>query len=381
MRVLVTGGAGFIGSAVCRRLIGANGYTVINVDKLTYAANPRSLDPIARDPRYAFERADICHRAALDSIFATYQPTAVLHLAAESHVDRSITGSAPFIDTNVVGTYQLLEAARRYNAALDADRRASFRFVHVSTDEVFGSADDEGRFHEDTPYRPSSPYSASKAASDHLAHAWYTTYGLPVVISNCSNNYGPCQFPEKLVPLTILNALESSALPVYGDGLNVRDWLYVDDHAEGLATLLAHGRPGERYNFGGEAEKTNLAVVELICDLLDRLVPTTRPRRSLITFVADRPGHDRRYAIDTAKVRAELGWRPRETFASGLERTIRWYLDNRAWWEPLRRSVYGGERLGLEDTACAPAPTLAASAGRIARNTGTRARDSEGKSA
>src|SRR6266566_2265299 len=267
MRVLVTGGAGFIGSAVCHALL-ARGTCVINVDKLTYAANPRSLDAIAHDPRYAFERHDICDRAAMDAVLAKHQPTAMLHLAAESHVDRSITGAAAFIDTNIAGTYHLLEAARHYCAGLAPSECAAFRFVHVSTDEVYGSLGADGRFHEDTPYRPSSPYSASKAASDHLAHAWYTTYGLPVVISNCSNNYGPCQFPEKLIPLTILNALDGRPLPVYGDGLNVRDWLYVDDHAEGLATLLAHGRPGERYNFGGDAEKVNLAVVELMCDLL-----------------------------------------------------------------------------------------------------------------
>ncbi len=351
MRVLVTGGAGFIGSAVCRHLIGASGARVVNLDKLTYAANPRSLDALADDPRYVFERADICDRAALDAIFAKYRPTAVLHLAAESHVDRSITEAAAFISTNIVGTYQLLEAARRYSAALAPDLRAGFRFVHVSTDEVFGSLGGEGRFREDTPYRPSSPYSASKAASDHLAQAWYKTYGLPVIVSNCSNNYGPRQFPEKLIPLTILNALAGKPLPVYGDGSNVRDWLYVEDHAAGLVDLIEHGRPGEKYNFGGDSERTNLRVVELICDVLDRLVPSGRPRRSLITFVADRPGHDLRYAIDASKARRELGWRPRESFESGLERTIRWYLDNRAWWEPLRGRVYGGERLGLLETA------------------------------
>jgi dTDP-glucose 4,6-dehydratase len=350
MRVLVTGGAGFIGSAACRALVGRGAF-VVNVDKLTYAANPRSLDAIADDPHYAFERLDICDRAAMDAVLAKHQPTAVLHLAAESHVDRSITGAAAFIDTNIAGTYHLLEAARHYCAALSPVRREAFRFVHVSTDEVYGSLGAEGRFHEDTPYRPSSPYSASKAASDHLAQAWHRTYGLPVIVSNCSNNYGPRQFPEKLIPLTILKALAGEALPVYGDGSNVRDWLHVEDHAAGLMALIERGRPGERYNFGGDSERTNLAVVEHICATLDRLVPAARPRRELIAFVTDRPGHDRRYAIDASKVRRELGWQPRQSFEAGLERTVRWYLDNRPWWEPLRARVYGGERLGLLEAA------------------------------
>jgi dTDP-glucose 4,6-dehydratase len=350
MRVLVSGGAGFIGSAACRALVGRGAF-VVNVDKLTYAANPRSLDAIADDPHYAFERLDICDRAAMDAVLAKHQPTAVLHLAAESHVDRSITGAAAFIDTNIAGTYHLLEAARHYCAALSPARREAFRFVHVSTDEVYGSLGAEGRFHEDTPYRPSSPYSASKAASDHLAQAWHRTYGLPVIVSNCSNNYGPRQFPEKLIPLTILKALAGEALPVYGDGANVRDWLHVEDHAAGLIALIEHGRPGERYNFGGDSERTNLAVVEHICATLDRLVPAARPRRELIAFVTDRPGHDRRYAIDASKVRRELGWQARQSFEAGLERTVRWYLDNRPWWEPLRARVYGGERLGLLEAA------------------------------
>jgi dTDP-glucose 4,6-dehydratase len=350
MRVLVTGGTGFIGSAVCRELVGRDIF-VVNVDKLTYAANPRSLDSIARDPRYVFERLDICDRAAMDAVLAKYQPTAVLHLAAESHVDRSITGAAAFLDTNIAGTYQLLEAARHYCARLAPDRRDGFRFVQVSTDEVYGSLGATGRFQEDTAYRPSSPYSASKAASDHLAHAWHTTYGLPVIVSNCSNNYGPRQFPEKLIPLTILKALAGEALPVYGDGANVRDWLHVEDHAAGLIALIERGRPGARYNFGGDSERTNLAVVEHICTVLDRIAPAAQPRRALITFVADRPGHDRRYAIDASKARRELGWQPRESFESGLEGTIRWYLDNRPWWEPLRERVYGGERLGLLEAA------------------------------
>jgi dTDP-glucose 4,6-dehydratase len=349
MRVLVTGGAGFIGSAVCRRLVNAAD-CVVNVDRLTYAANLRSLDEIARHPRYAFEQVDICDRPALESIFARYQPTTVLHLAAESHVDRSITGAAAFIETNLIGTYHLLEAAREHQRRLAPDQRSKFRFVHVSTDEVYGSLGAQGVFCEDTPYRPSSPYSASKAGSDHLAHAWHKTYGLPVIISNCSNNYGPCQFPEKLIPLTVINAIADRPLPVYGDGSNVRDWLYVDDHVNGLVALIERGRPGEKYNFGGESEQTNLSVVQAICDLLDRLVGFGRPRRELIEFVADRPGHDLRYAIDIRKARRELGWTPQVDFAIGLERTVRWYLENRSWWEPLRTHVYGGDRLGLLET-------------------------------
>jgi dTDP-glucose 4,6-dehydratase len=348
MRVLVTGGAGFIGSAVCRQLVRDHGAAVINIDKLTYAANLSSLAPIANDARYVFERVDICDRGALDAIFAKHMPTAVLHLAAESHVDRSITGAGEFINTNVVGTYRLLEAARFYYTRLLPRVRGQFRFVHVSTDEVYGSLGANGRFREDTPYQPSSPYSASKAASDHLAYAWFKTYGLPVIISNCSNNYGPYQFPEKLIPLTILSALEGKSLPVYGDGSNVRDWLYVDDHARGLIALLRHGRVGEKYNFGGDSERANLAVVDLICDVLDQLAPTSQPRRSLITFVTDRPGHDLRYAIDASKARRELGWEPRQTFESGIEQTVRWYVNNRAWWQPIRADVYSGERLGLE---------------------------------
>jgi len=349
MRVLVTGGAGFIGSAVCRLLVGARGVEVINVDKLTYAANLHSLDPIAGDAKYEFVRADICDRSAVDAVFQAHRPTAVLHLAAETHVDRSITGASAFIETNVLGSYQLLEAARDYYEDLASDLRDQFRFVHVSTDEVFGSLGAESRFHETSPYQPSSPYSASKAASDHLAHAWHKTYGLPVIVSNCSNNYGPYQFPEKLIPLTILNALEGKTLPVYGTGSNVRDWLFVEDHAYGLVTLLERGKPGDKYNFGGDCERTNLTVVELICDILDRIVPAAQKRRSLITFVKDRPGHDLRYAIDASHARRDLGWSPRQTFESGLERTIRWYLDHQEWWAPLRQS-YGGERLGLLQT-------------------------------
>jgi dTDP-glucose 4,6-dehydratase len=346
MRILVTGGAGFIGSAVCRRLAGSV-ECLVNVDRLTYAANPRSLDAIADHPGYAFERVDICDRPALDAVFARHRPTAVLHLAAESHVDRSITGTAPFIETNLLGTYQMLEAARHYCRGQPPDLRERFRFIHISTDEVYGSLGAGGHFSEETPYQPSSPYSASKAGSDHLAHAWYKTYGLPTIVSNCSNNYGPCQFPEKLIPLTIINALAGKPISIYGDGSNVRDWLYVEDHVAGLVTLLTRGVPGEKYNFGGDSERTNLTVAQQICDLVDDLRASDRPRRSLITFVTDRPGHDLRYAIDAGKARRELGWRPSVGFEAGLERTVRWYLDNPGWWEPLRRGVYDGERLGL----------------------------------
>jgi dTDP-glucose 4,6-dehydratase len=349
MRVLVTGGAGFIGSAVCRRLVLGHRTAVLNIDKLTYAANLRSLDCLAGEPGYAFEQVDVCDRAGVDSIFAKYEPDATIHLAAESHVDRSITGPSAFINTNVVGTYNLLEAARKYCDRLTPERRGRFRFVHVSTDEVYGSLGATGLFCEETPYRPSSPYSASKAASDHLAHAWFKTYGLPVIISNCSNNYGPYQFPEKLIPLIILNAIECKPLPVYGSGSNVRDWLYVDDHAEGLISLLTRGRPGEKYNFGGNSERSNLHVVELICDVLDQLAPGRARTRSLITFVKDRPGHDLRYAIDASKARHELGWKPSKTFEEGIAQTVQWYLESRTWWEAPRFNVYGGTRLGLPE--------------------------------
>lgn len=347
MRVLVTGGAGFIGSAVCRRLVLEHGAAVINVDKLTYAANLASLSSIDRLSGYVFEQRDICDREAMELVFSRYQPTAVIHLAAESHVDRSITGSAAFINTNIVGTYTLLEAARAYYDKLPAARQRSFRFVHVSTDEVYGSLGPSGYFREDTAYGPSSPYSASKAASDHLALAWFRTYGLPVCVSNCSNNYGPFQFPEKLIPLAILNAIERKPLQVYGDGSNVRDWLHVEDHAEGLISLLIHGRAGEKYNFGGSSERSNLEVVSKICDVVDRLHPGKAPRRTLITFVPDRPGHDFRYAIDASKARRELGWQPARTFEEGLAETVGWYLQNRTWWERARRGVYDGSRLGL----------------------------------
>ena len=351
MPILVTGGAGFIGSAVCRHLIRSTGALVINVDKLTYAANFEALKVLADHPRYVLERCDICNRAAVDAVFARHQPSAVLHLAAESHVDRSITGSEAFIETNIVGTYRLLEAARHFSSRLSPQQRSAFRFIHVSTDEVHGSLDAAGRFAEEAPYRPNSPYSASKAASDHLARAWHKTYDLPVIVSNCSNNYGPYQFPEKLIPLTIIKAVCGEPIPVYGDGSNVRDWIFVDDHAAGLVNLLERGRVGEKYNFGGDSERSNLAVVEKICEILDRLVPAPYSRRSLITFVADRPGHDFRYAIDASKAKQALAWQPRECFESGLERTVRWYLENRSWWESVRRGVYGGERLGILETA------------------------------
>ena len=346
-RVIVTGGAGFIGSAVVRLLAGEIGAEVLNVDKLTYAGNLDTLRSVANLPNYRFLQADIADPAAMAAAFAEFAPTHVMHLAAESHVDRSITGAADFIQTNIVGSFTLLEAARGYWSGLPAAEKESFRFLHVSTDEVYGSLGPTGLFSETTPYDPSSPYSASKAASDHLAGAWMRTYGLPVVISNCSNNYGPFHFPEKLIPLVILNALDGKTLPVYGDGSNIRDWLFVEDHARALWTIVQRGRLGEKYNVGGRNERRNLAVVETICDVLDAVRPAARPRRDLITFVTDRPGHDHRYAIDATKLEDELGWRAAETFDSGIRRTVQWYLDNDWWWRPLREGVYAGERLGL----------------------------------
>jgi dTDP-glucose 4,6-dehydratase len=353
MRFVVTGGAGFIGSAVCRHLLRTPGNAVVNVDKLTYAGNLASLLSVSQDIRYALVRADICDRAAMDAVFREHAPDAVIHLAAESHVDRSITGAAAFIETNVLGTFTLLEAARAYWSALPPDRKGKFRFLHVSTDEVYGSLGANGLFTETTAYDPSSPYSASKAASDHLAMAWHRTYGLPTLISNCSNNYGPYHFPEKLIPLTILNALEGKPLPVYGTGSNVRDWLYVDDHARALELIVRQGRPGETYNVGGANERTNVDVVRTICSVLDRLLPAGAPHARLITFVADRPGHDFRYAIDASKLRTELGWHAEHTFDTGIARTVAWYLDNAWWWRPLRERVYAGHRLGLVPSATA----------------------------
>jgi len=345
MKVLVTGGAGFIGSMVVRHVLSETDAQVVNLDKLTYAANPASLAPVEHDPRYAFEQADIADAAAVRAIFARHRPDAVMHLAAETHVDRSIDGPAAFIQTNVVGTGVLLEAARTYWAALPREAAATFRFHHISTDEVFGSLGETGAFTETTPYQPNSPYSASKAASDHLVRAWHATYGLPVVLSNCSNNYGPYHFPEKLIPLVVLKALKGETLPIYGRGDQVRDWLYVEDHARALWRVLTRGRIGESYNIGGGNERTNLQVVEAICAALDGMRPAARPYRALIGFVADRPGHDRRYAMDTRKIEAELGWRPVESFESGLEKTVRWYLDNEAWWQAIQS--YDGNRLGV----------------------------------
>jgi dTDP-glucose 4,6-dehydratase len=353
MKIVVTGGAGFIGSAACRHFLGQPHIWVVNVDSLTYAASVSSLSSIARHPRYAFIQADICDAFAMCNVFREHNPHAVLHLAAESHVDRSINGSDAFVRTNVLGTHVLLEAARAYWTSLPRDRRNAFRFLHVSTDEVYGSLGAHGLFSEVSPYQPSSPYSASKAAADHLACAWFRTYGLPVIVSNCSNNYGPFHFPEKLIPLMILNALEGKPLPVYGDGLNVRDWLYVEDHVKALQLILEKGRPGEKYNVGGRNERTNLKVVEHICDILDALAPAAVSRRHLITFVPDRPGHDRRYAVDATKIERELGWRAEESFESGLAKTVRWYIENREWWQPLRQRVYQGQRLGLMDAAAA----------------------------
>lgn len=350
MRIIVTGGAGFIGSALVRHLVG-EGHEVLTIDALTYAGNLASLRAVEGNARHRFLQADIRDAGAMAQAFSQFQPQRVMHLAAESHVDRSITGAGDFITTNVVGTFTLLEAARHYWAELAPAERDAFRFLHVSTDEVYGSLGgtceaDGGLFREDTPYDPSSPYSASKAASDHLAKAWHRTYGLPVVVSNCSNNYGPYHFPEKLVPLTILNALQGRELPVYGRGDNVRDWLYVEDHARALDLIAARGRPGETYNVGGRNERRNIDVVRRICAVLDRLVPAEAPREHLIRFVADRPGHDARYAIDATRLENELGWRAQEDFDSGIEKTVRWYLDNDWWWRPLREK-YDGERLGL----------------------------------
>jgi len=350
MRVIVTGGAGFIGSALIRHLVLEKGCEVLNIDALTYAGYLPSLRAVEGKANYQFLHANICDRAAMSEAIAGFRPDRIMHLAAESHVDRSITGAADFIQTNVIGTFTLLEAARDYWASLDGEARDAFRFLHVSTDEVYGSLGDEGLFTEDTPYDPSSPYSASKASSDHLAKAWQRTYGLPVVVSNCSNNYGPYHFPEKLIPLTILNALAGERLPVYGKGDNVRDWLYVEDHARALDLIAERGRVGETYNVGGRNERRNIDVVRRVCAVLDALVPANRPREELIEFVTDRPGHDARYAIDATRLETELGWRAQENFETGIEKTVQWYLDNDWWWRPLRER-YAGERLGLLQSA------------------------------
>lgn len=354
MKILVTGGAGFIGSAVCRHLIHDTEHEVVNLDKLTYAATLGSVAELEGDARYRFVRGDICDRTFVEGVLAETQPDAIMHLAAESHVDRSIDGPGDFIQTNIVGTYQLLEAARAYWNALKPARQEAFRFHHISTDEVYGQLPlDCGLFTEETPYAPSSPYSASKASSDHLVMAWHHTYHMPVVLSNCSNNYGPYHFPEKLIPLVILNGLEGKELPVYGKGENVRDWLFVEDHARALALVATKGEPGRSYNIGGRNERSNLTVVETICDTLDRLRPLAGggKRRDLIRFVTDRPGHDLRYAIDATRIETELGWQAQENFESGLEKTVRWYLDNEAWWRPIREKRYSGERLGQKVSA------------------------------
>ena len=343
MKILVTGGAGFIGSAVVRLAV-RRGHEVVNLDALTYAANRENVASVSNSPHYSFEQADIRDRAALDRVLDQHKPDAVMHLAAESHVDRSIDGPGAFIETNVTGTYNLLEAARAYWTR--QGKPENFRFHHISTDEVFGSLGETGQFTEDTPYDPRSPYSASKAASDHLVRAWHETYGLPVVLTNCSNNYGPFHFPEKLVPVVILNALHGRPIPVYGDGGNVRDWLYVEDHADALLLVLEKGELGRSYNIGGENEAKNIDLVRTICTEMDRLRPENAPHERLITFVTDRPGHDRRYAIDPDRIRTELGWRPSVTVEEGLRRTVEWYLDNEDWWRPLLTRAGVGERLG-----------------------------------
>jgi dTDP-glucose 4,6-dehydratase len=346
-KILVTGGAGFIGTSVVRHLLG-EGCSVVNLDKLTYAGSDPPLGALASPGRYLLEVGDIADRARVAQVLAQHRPDAIMHLAAETHVDRSIDGPDAFVQTNLVGSFTLLEAARTYWQELPGAAKSAFRFHHISTDEVFGSLGAEGRFSEDTPYRPNNPYAASKAGADHLARAWHRTFGLPVVMTNCSNNYGPWQFPEKLIPLTILNAIEGKPLPVYGRGLNRRDWLYVGDHATALALVLRRGAVGESYNIGGGEERANIDLVHLLCRILDEALPQSphRPHERLIAFVDDRPGHDLRYAMDDAKLRRALGWRPSESLETGLRKTVRWYLDNHDWWEPIRSGVYRGERLG-----------------------------------
>lgn len=352
MRILVTGGAGFIGSAVVRHIIQNTQHDVMVVDKLTYAGNLESLSPVSSDIRFQFSKTDICNGAELFAIFESFQPDGVMHLAAESHVDRSIDGPSAFIETNIFGTYQLLEVAREYWIKLEKKRKVNFRFHHISTDEVYGDLKDDGSlFTETTPYAPSSPYSASKAASDHLVRAWSRTYGLPILVTNCSNNYGYYHFPEKLIPLTILNALEGKPLPVYGNGMQIRDWLFVEDHARALLEVITKGKVGETYNIGGHNERKNIEVVTTICRLLDEMAPEKRKNfkhyEQLIIFVTDRPGHDLRYAIDASKIEKELGWKPKETFETGLRKTVEWYLNNESWWRRIQDGTYIGTRLGL----------------------------------
>ena len=352
MNVLITGGAGFIGSAVVRYILGHTDFNVINIDKLTYAGNLESLPGVSSNSRYSFEQTDICDEAAIAKVFAQYQPTVVMHLAAESHVDRSITGPGEFIQTNIIGTYNMLEQARQYYENLTGPAKQAFRFHHISTDEVYGDLEGtDDLFTETTAYAPSSPYSASKASSDHLVRAWGRTYGLPIIITNCSNNYGPYHFPEKLIPHIILNALQGKPLPVYGDGSQIRDWLYVEDHARALVKVVTEGNVGETYNIGGHNEKKNIQVVEVICELLEELAPQ-KPSgvslyRDLIEFVTDRPGHDTRYAIDASKMQSELGWTPEESFETGIRKTVEWYLNNESWWRRVLDGSYQGERLGL----------------------------------
>lgn len=345
MRILITGGAGFIGSAVVRQAI-SDGHVILNMDKLTYASCLANVAGVADSKNYEFIECDICDRAAVDTAVNSFRPDAIMHLAAESHVDRSIDGPGDFIHTNVTGTYTLLEAARQY--WIESGKRADFRFHHISTDEVYGSLGTEGMFTEDTPYSPNSPYSASKASSDHLVRAWGETYGLPIVVTNCSNNYGPYHFPEKLIPVVILSALAGREIPIYGKGDNIRDWLFVEDHADALLTVLQNGDVGRTYNIGGENEASNLELVKMICTILDELKPANSPYSSLITFVADRPGHDQRYAIDPARIREELNWRPSVTLDQGLRKTVEWYLANESWWRPLTERSGVGERLGLK---------------------------------
>ncbi|MCL9775523.1 dTDP-glucose 4,6-dehydratase [Vibrio methylphosphonaticus] len=353
MKILVTGGAGFIGSAVIRHILANTADSVVNVDALTYAGNLESLPNTESNTRYVFEQVDICDLSSLERVFSEHQPDAVMHLAAESHVDRSIDGPAAFIQTNLVGTFNLLEVARQYWKALDSDKQAAFRFHHISTDEVYGDLEGtDDLFTEETSYEPSSPYSASKAGSDHLVRAWGRTYGFPILVTNCSNNYGPYHFPEKLIPLMILNALEGKPLPVYGDGMQIRDWLFVEDHARALYKVVTEGVVGETYNIGGHNEKANIDVVKTICALLEELVPN-KPHgvahyQDLITYVTDRPGHDVRYAIDASKIERELGWTPQETFESGIRKTVEWYLNNREWWSRVLDGSYSGERLGTK---------------------------------